>query len=74
VGELKFVFKTLFATIVVIALMQLKVGEKTIESKTYQILAHSEFAEFLNHVASGAVELGKQARAYAEEQLRQARK
>lgn len=68
--ELKFVFKTLLATVVVIALMQLKVGEKTIESKTYQVLAQSKFADFLNHVAVGAVELGKQAKSYAEEQLK----
>lgn len=68
--EVKFVFKTLLATMVVIALMQLKVGEKTLEGKTYQILANSKFAGFLNDVARGAVELGKQAKSYAEEQLK----
>lgn len=70
-GELKFVFKTLLATIAVIALMQLKVGEKTIESKTYQMLAQSKLADFLNDVARGSVQLGRQLKEYADQQIKE---
>lgn len=59
-----------FATLAIIAIMQIRVGGRTMESKTYQILAQSKFADFLNDVARGTVQLGKQTKDYVEGQIK----
>lgn len=68
-AELKFVFKTLLATLLIIALMQIKIGEKTIEGRVYQILAQSKFTGFLNEVAKGTVQLSRESKKYIQERI-----
>jgi hypothetical protein len=70
VDEIKFALKMFFATLAIIAIMQIRVGGRTMESKTYQILAQSKFADFLNDVARGTVQLGKQTKDYVEGQIK----
>lgn len=70
--EFKFVVKTLLATILVIALMQIKVGEKTFEAKAYKVLAQSKLADFLNGVARGAVKGANELKVYLHEQIQKA--
>ena len=70
VGELKFVIKTLIATILIVAIMQIKVGQGTIESKAYQVLAKSKVADFLNDVAQGLVRLGEQTKEQVERRIK----
>jgi hypothetical protein len=60
VDEIKFVLKTFLATLLMIALLQIKIGDKTIESRAYQMAAQSKLVFFLGDIARGAVELGKQ--------------
>lgn len=72
--EFKFIFKSFLATLALVALMQIKVGGHTIEGRAYQILAHSQIAGFLNHVAKGAVQLGRQATSYLEQKINESRR
>jgi hypothetical protein len=67
--DIKFVIKTFLLTLVVIALMQIKVGGSTIEGKAYAILAESKLTDFLNYVARGIVQLVKEAKAYSQDQF-----
>jgi len=60
VDEIKFVLKTFLASLLLISLMQIKIGETTVESRAYQLAAQSKFTHFLSDVAQGAVVLGKQ--------------
>lgn len=69
-AELKFLFKTFLLTLLFILVLQIKIGEKTIERSTYQVLANSRFVSFLNEVAYGAVVLGKQFRDKVDETLK----
>ncbi len=73
-AEFKFIFKSLLATLVLVALMQIKLGDRTIETRAYQVLAHSEFAEFINHVAKGSIQLAQQASAYVAKILNEKNK
>lgn len=58
--EIKFVLKTFLASLLLISLMQIKIGETTVESRAYQLAAQSKFTHFLSDVAQGAIQLGKQ--------------
>jgi hypothetical protein len=69
VGDFFFVIKTFFATLLLLAFMQVKIGDTTIESRAYQILAQSKLTTFLNEVAHRGVRLGKQIHQELESQL-----
>lgn len=68
--EFKFVLKTLLATFILVLLMQIRVGGKSMESWTYGILAQSGVAHFVNDVAHGTVTLGRQVKDRIQEQFR----
>lgn len=58
--EVKFVIKTFLATLLLIALMQIKIGDKTIETRAYQMASQSKFTYFLIDIAQGTIQLSKQ--------------
>jgi len=60
VDEVKFVIKTFLATLLLIALMQIKIGDKTIETRAYQMASQSKFTYFLIDIAQGTIQLSKQ--------------
>ena len=69
-AELKFIFKCFLATLLLISLLQIKVGDKTLEGKFYQTLAQSQLTSFLSDVAHRAVHLGRQAKQEIEQKLK----
>lgn len=58
--EIKFVIKTFLATLLLIALLQIKIDDKTIEVRAYQMASQSRFTYFLNDIARGTIHLAKQ--------------
>ncbi len=58
--EIKFVIKTFLATLLLIALLQIKIEDKTIEARAYQMASQSKFTYFLNDIAHGVIHLAKQ--------------
>ncbi len=72
--EIKFVLKTFLATLLLIMVLQIKVGDQTIESRAYQMAARSQLTSFIGGVARGIVELGKQAQSQINEAFKKAQK
>ena len=60
-SEIFFILKSFFLTLVVIIIMQVKVGENTIEEKTLQWIESSPMVSPLQEVASGGVKVVQQA-------------
>jgi hypothetical protein len=52
--ELKFVLKGLFFAILVTILMQVKIGNETLEMKSERMIHHSAVGHFLQQTAEGA--------------------
>lgn len=68
-GELIFVVRTFVLAVVVLALMQFKVGGETLEAKGIRWIETSSIGMKLQDVADGAVKLGKATWAQGMEQL-----
>ena len=69
VGEMKFLFKMFLGTMIVIYVMQLKVGGRTIESRAYSLLAQSKLTSFINTVAHGLVDIAEEFKGYVESEV-----
>ena len=67
--EIKFVIKTFLAALLLIALMQIKIGDKTIEATAYQMASQSKFTYFLNDIARGTIYLARQLKNQIDEGL-----
>lgn len=65
--EIKFVIKTFLATLLLIALLQIKIGDKTIETRAYQMASQSKFTYFLTDIAHGIIHLSKQLKSQIEQ-------
>lgn len=53
--EIKFVGKTLLLTIVIVVILQIQMGDRTLESRAIQFVQSSQVVEPLNAAARGAV-------------------
>ena len=53
--EIKFVLKSLFITLIVLMLMQIKIGSSTIETETLHWIETSSVTRYLQNVSAGAV-------------------
>lgn len=58
---MSFVLKSLFATILIVLLMQVEVGGRTLESRAQHWLVSSEITRQLRQVADGGIKLSKDA-------------
>lgn len=54
-ADLMFVVKTFLFTLALVVLMQIKVGDRTIEERSHQWIQHSAIHKTLGKVATGAV-------------------
>lgn len=54
-GEIFFCIKMFFVTLFVVGLMQVKMGETTLEEKAYVWIKTSPFVSYLDEVAQGAL-------------------
>ena len=54
-GDLFFVLRVTFITVVVVVIMQVKVGEETLEERARRWAANAPLVEVLQEVADGAV-------------------
>lgn len=61
-GDFLFVVKCLIATVVLVVILQIRVGGRTMESHTVQWIHRSAIAKTLDDVAEGAVKVGHEAR------------
>lgn len=66
---MKFIIKCFIFTLLLISLMQMKFGEVTLETKTYQALAQSQLTVFIGDVARKAVHLGRQLKHEVEQKF-----
>lgn len=57
-GDFFFVVKCFIATVVIVVLLQIKIGGRTLESQTVNWIHRSGFAHQLQDVAEGAVKAG----------------
>lgn len=53
--EVKFIVKSLVITLVVLMLMQIKIGVSTVETETLQWIETSAVTKYLQNVSAGAV-------------------
>jgi hypothetical protein len=60
-GEIKFAFLTLVISVAVVAIMQVRVGPKTIEQRLHGFVQSAVVAGSLQAVADGAIGVGKRA-------------
>ncbi len=58
-GDIFFVVKCFVATLVIVVLLQIKVGNRTLESHTVNWIHRSDLVHQLQDVAEGAVKAGK---------------
>lgn len=74
VGEMKFLIKMFLGTMILIYVMQLKVGDRTIESRAYSLLAQSKLTVFINTVAHGLIEVGQEFTDYLQLEIKKQEK
>jgi ribosomal protein L12E/L44/L45/RPP1/RPP2 len=58
-SEMFFVLKTLVVTVIVVMLMQIKVGRATLEEHSMRWIRNSDAVETLRYVAEGAVRIAE---------------
>ncbi len=61
-ADIVFVLKCLLVTVVVVVLLQIRVGQRTVEGHAMTWLHHSTVSHHLQDVAEGAVKAGGQAK------------
>jgi len=61
-SDVMFVIKCLVVTLVIVVLLQIRVGQRTLEGHTMAWLHHSSVTQHLQDVAEGAVKAGGEAK------------
>ncbi len=61
-GDLIFVLKCLIVTVAIVVLLQIRIGQRTVEGHAMTWIHHSPISHHLQDVAEGAVKVGTEAK------------